>query len=81
MLRITDLKALVTAEVNEQDYSLERRRLMRWMGAATLVLPALTACANSNSSRYERTSSHITASDHRDGRSEHINIIGRTYRF
>jgi hypothetical protein len=69
--------------MNDQGHSLERRRLLRWLGAAALILPvALAACANSNAPRhYERTPSHITGSDHRDGQSAPINIIGRTYRF
>jgi hypothetical protein len=69
--------------MNDQGRSLERRRLMRWLGAVALVLPAaLAACASSNGSRqYERTPSHTTGSDHRDGQSEPINLIGRTYRF
>jgi hypothetical protein len=69
--------------MNDQGHSLERRRLLRWLGAAAPVLPAaLAACASSNASRqYERTPSHITGSDHRDGQSEPINILGRTYRF
>jgi len=64
--------------------SLERRRLLRWLGAAALVLPAaLTACANSGApSQYERTPSDIRGSDHRDGSSSApINIFGRTYGF
>ena len=62
--------------MNDQGHSLERRRLLRWLGVAALVLSAtLAACANSNG----RTSSDIRGSDHRDG--DPINIIGRTYRF
>jgi len=69
--------------MNDQGHSLERRRLLRWLGAAALVLPAaLAACASSNASRqYGRTPSHISGSDHRDGYSEPINIIGIRYRF
>jgi hypothetical protein len=69
--------------MNDQGHSLERRRLLRWLGAAAQVLPAaLAACANSNAPRqYERTPSDIRGSDHRDGQSDRINIIGRTYRF
>jgi hypothetical protein len=67
--------------MNDQGHSLERRRLLRWLGGAALVLPAtLAACANSNAPRrYERTSSDVRGSDHRDG--QPINVIGRTYRF
>jgi hypothetical protein len=62
--------------MDDQGHSLERRRLLRWLGVAALVLPAaLAACANSNG----RTSSDIRGSDHRDG--DPLNIIGRTYRF
>jgi hypothetical protein len=63
--------------MNDQGHSLERRRLLRWLGAAAFVLPAaLAACANSNASRqYEWTPSHITGSDHRDGQSEPNNTI------
>jgi hypothetical protein len=67
--------------MNDQGHSLERRRLLRWLGATALVLlAALAACANSNAP-HERTSSDIRGSDHRDGQSDRINIIGRTYRF
>lgn len=63
--------------MNDQGHSLERRRLVRWLGAAALLLPAaLAACASSNASR---TPSHITGRDHRDG--EPINLIGFSYRF
>ena len=62
--------------MNDQGHSLERRRLLRWLGVAALVLPAaLAACANSNG----RTSSDIRGSDHRDG--DPINIVRGTYRF
>jgi hypothetical protein len=66
--------------MNDLGHSLGGRRLLRWLGATALVLPAaLAACASSHSSRqYEWTPIHITGSDHRDGRSEPINIIGRT---
>jgi hypothetical protein len=69
--------------MNDQGRSLERRRLLRWLGAAALFLPAaLAACANSDAPRqYERTPSDIRGSDHRDGQSDRINLIGRTYRF
>jgi hypothetical protein len=53
-----------------QRESLDRRRLLRWLGGtAALILPAtLAACANSTSPRrYRRPSSHITGMDHRDG--------------
>ena len=64
-----------------QSHLLGRRRLLRWLRVAPLILSAaLAACANSNGSR-QRSPSHITGSDHRDGQSEHLNIIGRTYRF
>jgi hypothetical protein len=66
--------------MNDQGHSLERRRLLRWLGAGALVLPAaLAACANSNAPRqHGRPPSDIRGSDHRDGP---VNIIGRTYRF
>jgi hypothetical protein len=69
--------------MNDQGRSLERRRLLRWLGAAALFLPAApAACANSDAPRqYERTPSDIRGSDHRDGQSDRINLIGRTYRF
>ena len=62
--------------MNDQGNSLERRRLLRWLGAAALVLPgALAACANSNAPRRQaRASSDIRGSDHRDG---HVNIFER----
>jgi hypothetical protein len=64
--------------MNDQGHSRERRRLLRWLGVAALVLPAaLAACANNAPGR--RSSSDIRGSDHRDG--DPINIVGRTYRF
>jgi hypothetical protein len=67
--------------MTDQGYSLERRRLLRWLGAAALVLPAaLTACASSNASR-GWTTSHITGSDHRDGPSQPIRTYGIRYTF
>jgi hypothetical protein len=55
----------------------ERRRLLRWLGAASLVLPALlAACANSTPPRhYERPPSHITGKDHRNGDSQPNRVI------
>ena len=55
----------------------ERRRLLRWLGAASLVLPVLlAACANSTPPRhYQRTPSHITGKDHRNGDSEPNRVI------
>ena len=67
--------------MNDQGSPLERRRLLRWLGAATLVLPAaLAACANSNTSG-QRTRSDIRGSDHRDAPSDNVYLFGRTYRF
>ena len=56
-------------EGDDQSHSLERRSLLRWLGAASLILPtALTACANSIPPRqYKRPRSHITGKDHRNG--------------
>jgi len=34
--------------MNNQGHFLECRTLLRWWGAATLVLPSLTACASSD---------------------------------
>jgi len=53
----------------DQSHSLERRSLLRWLGAASLVLPAtLAACAQSVPPRqYKRTPSHITAKERKDG--------------
>jgi hypothetical protein len=47
----------------------DRRRLLRWIGAASLVLPAMLAgCAGSTPPRrYQRPPSHITGKDHRNG--------------
>ena len=52
-----------------QGQRLGRRRLLRWLGAAALVLPAaLAGCANSTPPRqYQRSRSHITGKDHRNG--------------
>lgn len=52
-----------------QSHSLERRSLLPWLGAASLILPtALTACANSILPRqYKRSPSHVTGKDHRNG--------------
>lgn len=67
--------------MNEQGQPLERRRLLHWLGAAVLVLPAaLAACANSNTSG-QRSRSDIRGSDHRDAPTDHVYILGRTYRF
>jgi hypothetical protein len=51
------------------DHSLERRSLLRWLGAATLIVPAaLSACANSTPPRQVKPSrSHITAKDRKNG--------------
>ena len=67
--------------MSDQGHSPGRRKLLRWLGGAMLVLPAaLAACANSNAPRrYERNKGDIRGSDHRDG--DPLNIIGRTYRF
>src|SRR5262245_16393979 len=50
------------------NHSPERRRLLRWFGAVSLILPAtLAACANSTPPRhYQRPPSHITGKDHRN---------------
>ena len=62
--------------MNEQGNSLERRRLLHWLGAAALVLPvALAACANSNAPQRR---SRASSSDRRDG---HVNIFERTDSF
>jgi hypothetical protein len=55
--------------MNDQSLLLERRGLLCWLGAASLILPAtLAACAYSTPPRkYERTPSHITAKDRKDG--------------
>jgi hypothetical protein len=47
--------------------SLDRRRLLRWFGAALVLPTTLAACTNSTSRRYRRTSSDIRGMDHRDG--------------
>jgi hypothetical protein len=69
--------------MNHQGHSPERRRLLRWLGAAVLVFPvALSACANSGgSTHYGRSSSDIRGSDHRGGQSDYVNILGRSYSF
>ena len=69
--------------MNDQGHSLERRRLLRWLGVAALVLPvALAACANSGAPRHhQRNRSDIRGSDHRDAPSDSIGLFGRTYRF
>jgi len=43
--------------------------LLRWLGAASLALPAVLAgCAGSTPPRrYQRPPSHITGKDHRNG--------------
>lgn len=67
--------------MNDQGQPLERRRLLRWLGVAVLVLPAaLAACAGSNTSG-RRTRSDIRGSDHRDVPTDQIGLFGRTYRF
>ena len=69
--------------MSHQRHSPERRRLLRWLGAAALILPAaLAACANSGgSTHYGRSSSDIRGSDHHGGQSDYVNILGRSYRF
>jgi len=54
---------------SDQSHSLERRSLLRWLGAASLILStALAACASSIPPRqYKRTRSHITAKDLHNG--------------
>lgn len=53
---------------NDQSHPLERRRLLRWLGAASLFLPAaLAACAYSTPPRQvKRSRSHITAKDRKN---------------
>lgn len=55
--------------MNDHGRSLDRRRLLCWLGAAVLVLPAaLAGCANSTPPRqYQRSRSHIKGKDHRNG--------------
>jgi len=55
--------------MNDQDHSPERRSLLRWLGAAALVLPVtLAACASTVPPRQvKRTRSHITAKERKDG--------------
>lgn len=69
------------ASRQDQSHSPERRTLLRWLGAATLILPtALAACANSVPPRQvKRTPSHITGNDHRDGSSEPNRTIWITW--
>lgn len=67
--------------MNDQQRAFEHGGLLRWLRAAALVLPAaLAACSGSNAP-YQRTQSDIRGSDHRDAQSEHVYILGRTYRF
>ena len=58
--------------MNDQSHSPDRRRLLRWLGVASLVLPtALAGCANSIPPRqYQRSPSHIKGKDHRNGDDE-----------
>jgi len=46
-----------------------RRRALRWLGAASLALPAMLAgCVGTTPPRhYKRPPSHITGKDHRNG--------------
>jgi hypothetical protein len=59
----------LTLTSHSQSQSLDRRSLLRWIGAASLVLPAMLAgCAGSTPPRrYQRPPSHITGKDHRNG--------------
>jgi hypothetical protein len=59
------------------DPSLDRRDLLRWLGAAALILPAsLAACAGSTPPRqYTRPPSHITGKDHRNGKPQPNRVI------
>lgn len=56
---------------NNQSHPLNRRSLLRWLGASALIVPfALAACANSvPPSKVKRGRSHITGEDHKKGRS------------
>jgi len=67
----------------DQSQSLERRSFLRWMGAASLVLPAtLAACAHSTPPRQvKRTRSHITAKERKDGESGCWNLCDSSGRY
>ena len=57
------------------------RRRLRWLRVAPLVLAAaLAACAGSKP-QYGRTTSDIRGSDHRDGASQSVNLLGIKYSF
>jgi hypothetical protein len=54
---------------NDQSHPVNRRNLLRWLGAAALIAPAaLSACAHSTPPRQvKRSRSHITAKDRKNG--------------
>lgn len=67
--------------MNDRCHSFGRRRLLRWLGIAALVLSVALAACSTGTTRYGRNASHVTASDHRDGQSDRLNFIERRYSF
>jgi hypothetical protein len=69
--------------MNDQSLFLERRWLLRWLGAAALIAPAaLSACAYSTPPRkVKRSSSHITAKDRKNSGNGCWNLCDSDGRF
>lgn len=66
---------------NTQSRLAGRRRRLRWLRIAPLILvAAIAACAGSKP-QYGRTTSDIRGSDHRDGPSQSVNLMGIKYAF
>lgn len=66
---------------DDQGHPMERRSLLRWLGAAALCLP-LAACAYSTPPRQvKRTKSHITAKDRKNSGNGCWNLCDSDGRF
>jgi hypothetical protein len=67
----------------DQSHPLGRRRLLRWLGAAALIVPAaLSACAYSTPPRQvKRPRSYITAKERKDGGSGCWNLCDSSGRY
>ena len=68
--------------MNDQGQFRERRRLLRWLGAALVPLATLSACAYSTPPRkVKRSRSHITAKDRKNSGNGCWNLCDSDGRF